>query len=77
MQTILNYKLKTTNEKLTPRTGVIIFGEYLKGLDFKNIVNGKIPISKHHKTYNPFEYIYPLILMLQSGGLKIIHSTLQ
>ncbi len=37
MQTILNYKLKTTNEKLTPRTGVIIFGEYLKSLDFKNM----------------------------------------
>ena len=39
MQTILNFKLETTNEKLTPRTGVVIFGEYLKGLDFKNIVN--------------------------------------
>jgi len=54
MQTILNFKLETTNEKLTPRTGVIIFGEYLKGLDFKNIVNNEIVVSKHHKAYNPF-----------------------
>lgn len=71
MQTILKYKLETTNEKLTPRTGVVIFGEYLKGLDFKNIVNSEIVVSKHHKAYNPFEYIYPLMLMLHSGGRVI------
>ena len=71
MQTILNYKLETTNEKLTPRTGVVIFGEYLKGLDFKNIVNTQIEPSKHHKAYSPFDYIYPLILMQHSGGRVI------
>ena len=71
MQTILNYKLETTNEKLTPRTGVVIFGEYLKGLDFKNIVNTQIEPSKHHKAYDPFDYIYPLILMQHSGGRVI------
>ena len=71
MQTILNYKLETTNDKLTPRTGVVIFGEYLKGLDFKNIVNTQIESSKHHKAYDPFDYIYPLILMQHSGGRVI------
>jgi len=71
MQTILNFKIKTTTEKLTPRTGVAIFGEYLKGMDFKNIVNTEIEMSKHHKAYNPFEYIYPLILMQHSGGRVI------
>ena len=30
MQTTLNFKLDFTNEKLTPRTGVAIFREYLK-----------------------------------------------
>jgi len=71
MQTILKFKLETTNEKLTPRTGVIIFGEYLKGFGFENIINNEIEVSKHHKSYNPFEYIYPLILMLHSGGRVI------
>ena len=71
MQTILNFKIESTSEKLTPRTGVAIFGEYLKGMDFKNIVNTEIESSKHHKAYNPFEYIYPLILMQQSGGRVI------
>ena len=71
MQTILNFKIETTSEKLTPRTGVAIFGEYLKGMDFKNIVNTQIESSKHHKAYDPFDYIYPLILMQHSGGRVI------
>lgn len=71
MQTILNYKLETTNEKLTPRTGVIVFGEYLKGMNLEKLCNSEIKSSKHHKAYNPFDYIYPLILMQHSGGRVI------
>ena len=71
MQSILKFKIETTNEKLTPRTGAIIFGEYLKGMDFEKFCNSEIESSKHHKAYNPFEYIYPLALMLHSGGRVI------
>ena len=63
-----NFTLESTNEKLTPRTGVAVFGEYLKGMGFENLCNTHIPNSSHHKAYNPFEFIYPLILMLHSGG---------
>ena len=68
MQTLLNFHIETTKEKLTPRTGIAIFGEYLKGLNFENLCNRHIPNSLHHKAYDPFEFIYPLILMLHSGG---------
>jgi len=71
MQSILNFNIETTNEKLTPRTGVVIFGEYLKGMNLESICNSEIKSSTHHKAYNPFEYIYPLILMLHSGGRVI------
>ena len=67
-QTILNFTLESTNEKLTPRTGVAVFGEYLKGMNFERLCNTNMPNSTHHKAYNPFEFIYPLILMLHSGG---------
>jgi hypothetical protein len=67
-QTVLNFNISSTNEKLTPRTGIAIFGEYLKGLNFENLCNRHIPNSLHHKAYDPFEFIYPLILMLHSGG---------
>jgi len=67
-QTVLNYHIESTDEKLTPRTGVAIFGEYLKGMDFEKLCNAHIPNSIHPKAYNPFDFIYPLILMLHSGG---------
>ena len=62
MQSILNFKIETTNEELTSRTGVVIFGEYLKGMNLEAICNSETKSSTHHKVYNPFEYIYPLIL---------------
>ncbi len=67
-QTILNFNIETTNEKLTPRTGVAILGEYLKGMDLENLCNTNLPLAKHPNGYTPFEFIYPLILMLHSGG---------
>ncbi|MBE0515751.1 IS1380 family transposase [Sulfurimonas sp.] len=67
-QTILNFNIETTNEKLTPRTGVAILGEYLKGMNLEALCNTNLPLAKHPNGYTPFEFIYPLILMLHSGG---------
>jgi hypothetical protein len=67
-QTILNFNIETTNEKLTPRTGIAILGEYLKGMGLEKQCNSNIPLAKHPNGYSPFEFIYPLILMLHSGG---------
>ena len=67
-QTILNFKLESTNEKLTPRTGVAILGEYLKGINLEELCNTNLPKAKRDNGYLAFEFIYPLILMLHSGG---------
>ena len=67
-QTILNFKLQSTNEKLTPRTGVAILGEYLKGMNLENLCNDNLPKAKRNNGYSAFEFLYPLILMLHSGG---------
>ena len=63
-QTILNFKLESTNEKLTPRTGVAILGEYLKGMNLEKLCNDNLPKAKRNNGYSAFEFIYPLILML-------------
>ncbi len=68
MKTILNFKLKSTNEKLTPRIGVTILGEYLKGMNFESLCNDNLPKAKCNNGYSAFEFIYPYILMLHSGG---------
>jgi len=70
-QTILNFNIASTNEKLTPKTGVAIFGEYLKGMNIEKLCNTNLPLAKHPNGYTPFEFIYPLILMLHSGGRVI------
>jgi len=68
VQTTLNFKLQSTNEKLTPRTGVAILGEYLKGMNLEELCNTDLPKAKRNNGYTAFEFIYPLILMLHSGG---------
>ncbi len=67
-QTILNFKLQSTNEKLTPRTGAAILGEYLKGMKLEQLCNDNLPKAKRNNGYTAFEFIYPLILMLHGGG---------
>ena len=67
-QSILNFKLESTNEKLTPRTGIAILGEYLKGMNLEKLCNANLPKAKRNNGYSAFEFIYPLILMLHSGG---------
>lgn len=67
-QTILEFDLTTTFEKLTPRAGTIILGEYIKGLGLEKLCNLNLPLPLNHRGYNPFEFIYPLVLMLHSGG---------
>ena len=67
-QTILNFKLQSTNEELTPRTGIVILGEYLKGMKLEKLCNDNLPKAKRNNGYSAFEFIYPLILMLHSGG---------
>ena len=70
-QTILDFDLATTKEKLTPRVGTIILGEYMKGLGLEKLCNSNLPLPLNHKGYNPFDFIYPLVLMLHSGGRVI------
>jgi len=37
-------------------------------MGLENFCNSDLPNSLHHKAYTPFTFIYPLILMLHSGG---------
>ena len=62
-QTILNFKLQSTNESLTPRTGVVILGEYLKGMNLERLCNENLPKAKRNNGYSAFEFIYPFILI--------------
>lgn len=63
-QNILNFKLQSTNEKLTPRTGIAILGEYLKGMNLEKLCNDNLPKAKRNNGYSAFapqEYFLALL----------------
>lgn len=76
-QHILDFHLTSTDEKITPRAGTIILGEYIKGLGLENLCNTYLPLPKSNRGFMPFAYINSLVLMHHSGGrvvedLKVI-----
>lgn len=70
-QHILDFHLASTDEKITPRAGTIILGEYIKGLGLEKLCNNNLPLSKSNRGFLPFEFINALVLMLHSGGRAI------
>jgi len=67
-QTILDFAVESTDEKLTPRAGLILLGEYLKGIKLDSLCNKHLPISQSNRAYASSSYINSLVLMLHCGG---------
>lgn len=67
-QTVLNFTVSSTDERLTARSGEIFFGEYLKAIGVDKLCDSYLPQPKSNRGYAPFNFIQPLLLMLHSGG---------
>ena len=67
----LNFKLGITKDKITPRSGLAIYMEFLKSLNIDSLINKHIPLSGSNRGYDPSSYIMPLMLMLYAGGRHI------
>ena len=63
-QTVLNFSIESSDEKLTPRSGTILLGEFFKAIGLDEMCNRYLPKSKSNHSYQPFEMIQPLLLML-------------
>jgi len=70
-QSVLNFAVESTDERLTPRAGEIVFGEYLKAIGMDKLCNTYLPQPRSNKGYDPFTFIQPLILMLHAGGRSL------
>ena len=70
-QTVLNFSIASTDERLTPRSGEIIFGEYLKAIDLDKLIDIHLPQPGSNRGYAPYTFIQPLILMLHSDGRSL------
>lgn len=67
-QTVLNFSIESTDERLTSRSGEIVFGEYLKAIGIDKLCDKYLPQPKSNRGYAPFNFIQPLLLMMHSGG---------
>ena len=67
-QTVLNFTVESTEERLTPRAGEAIFGEFLKAIKLDRLCDRYLPQPQSNRGYKPYTFIQPLLLMLHSGG---------
>ncbi len=67
-QSVLEFAVKSTDEKLTPRAGEAVFGEFLKAIGVDRLCHKHLPLPQSNHGYHPYAFIQPLLLMLHSGG---------
>ncbi len=67
-QRVLNFTVESTDERLTPRAGEAVLAEYFKAIGIDKLCNDHFPASKSNHSYQSFEMIQPLLLMLHAGG---------
>ncbi len=53
-QTVLNFSIVSTDEKLTSRSGEIVFGEYLKAIAVDKLCNTYLPQPGRNRGYDLF-----------------------
>jgi hypothetical protein len=70
-QTILPFKVEMTRDLITPHAGLALLGEFAVGLGLLKSVDRYLPTPGSGAGYNPSEYIFALILMLNGGGRSL------
>lgn len=68
---LLPFKLDFTDDKITARAGLGLFGEFLYSQQLSTLLNSTITGFKSNHSYRPSDYIVPLLLMLHGGGRYI------
>lgn len=70
-QTQLNFKLGITKDEITPRAGLSVYSEFLRGFGIKDLIEKHMPSPGSNRGYKAWNYIEPIMLMLYGGGRHI------
>jgi len=73
-QTVLSFKIETTNDTLTAHAGLALVGELAVGLRILEAVDRYLPNPGSNAGYKASEYVFPLVLMLNGGGRSLEDS---
>ena len=68
VQTIFQFKLETTGETLTARSGLALMAEYQRGLGLGGLVRRHLPAPGSNRGYEARVFVEALVVMLQGGG---------
>ena len=73
-QTVLAFKIETTNDTITAHAGLALVGELAVGLEILRAVDRYLPKPGSNAGYKASEYVFPLVLMLNGGGRSLEDS---
>jgi hypothetical protein len=68
LQTVLPFKLATTDESLTAHSGLALFGEYLRAMGVGGLIDHELPGPGSAAGYDSSAHVFPLVLLLAGGG---------
>lgn len=67
-QTIFPFKMSTTKEVLTARSGLVLFAEYNHGIGLRELADKYLPLPGSNRGFKPSVFVNSIVLMLQGGG---------
>lgn len=70
-QTVLPFKLERTEEKVTARSGLALYAEFMKGIGLEELVDRYMPRPGSGRGFKAISYIGPVSMMLYGGGEAI------
>jgi len=70
-QTLMPIKLERMETKLTARSGLFLYAEFMKGFGVDRLILQYIPKPKSGRGYDPCAFIKPLSMTLYGGGACI------
>ena len=70
-QTVMPFKLKRTEEKITARSGLALYAEFMRAFRVDRLVAKHLPTPGSGRGFAAIDYIQPLSMMLYGGGESI------
>lgn len=70
-QNVLPFKLEITKDKVTPRSGLAIYAEFLRAFGIQRLIEDWMPLPGSNRGKKAWQFIEPLMLIIYGGGRHI------
>lgn len=70
-QTVLPFKLAATEDSITAHAGLVLLGEFARGVGLERELDRRLPAPGSAAGYRPSQFVLPLLLLLNGGGQSL------